>query len=470
MSSPSSSRSDSPTGPASPAIRPHADIAPISTKLLVHTNNQKRRLTDARNFSNFKMQRVDRLQKAAASQQTLSLADRTEMLDAFIDHQAAIADECDLNLNENNVAIVKLREEHKSGTPRQSSVLIFRELRKVNLSAINSRNKALSLKRTMVQQRNTLLQQFAAPSPQQYWDLLQTVLNSSIRKARGAKSDTNAYYVGQRSKADQHAFRDTAIHLLGFGRQEDKRRSGVPTYKLVWCPISGKFLPSDFITAAHIIPYSTSQQVLTSLFGAEDSDARLDNIWNTGNCLPMVSTFEKALDKAWFVIVPAPGDFEDETVSPRYQLRLNDLQVKKATVAMHDGTVLTWGALDGRILQWPTDARPRARFLYVRFAFSYFYAKQEAWLGRGGPDYYQHTGAIWASPGRYVRAGSLICLGASIGDYSLCRPLQHNLIEELAGTTPDAGQQATDQDAADELILLNAPRNDELDEFEGLST
>ncbi|KAI9788572.1 MAG: hypothetical protein M1816_006821 [Peltula sp. TS41687] len=126
----------------------------------------------------------------------------------------------------------------------------------------------------------------------------------------------------------------------------------------VRCSISGEFQPSDRIIAAHIVPSGLGPEVVDYIFGA-GSGSRLHR---PDNCLMMCKDMEEAFDNGNLVIVP---------VTPREQPLRRWKVVVTNTGSMNRALSLInfakLGELDGREVEFRTEQRPAARFLYYRF-------------------------------------------------------------------------------------------------------
>ena len=115
----------------------------------------------------------------------------------------------------------------------------------------------------------------------------------------------------------------------------------------------------------------------------------------------MLSSLEKAMDKARIAIVPA-----DETNPSARDLKVVvfDRAILKPT---GHSTGIPWAKLDGLRLEFKNDNRPRLRYLYFTFLMSMFRRRRFECTGWKSDLTRFAGGNMWASPGNWLRGSSI---------------------------------------------------------------
>ena len=174
-----------------------------------------------------------------------------------------------------------------------------------------------------------------------------------------------------------------------------------------WCPISHKYFRSEYITAAHIVPFAIGETNCNYLF-PDDDMSPTGHLMHPGNGLLMLSSLEKAMDKARIAIVPA------DEMNPSAR----DLKVvvfdRTIIKSPEDGSGIPWAKLDGLRLEFKNDSRPRLRYLYFTFLMSMFRRRRFECTGWKSDLARYASGKMWASPGNWVRGSSIRAIARRI--------------------------------------------------------
>lgn len=140
----------------------------------------------------------------------------------------------------------------------------------------------------------------------------------------------------------------------------------------------------------------------------------------------MSTMAEARMEKGLFVIVPFANDESEAEVkawhesSPkRYKLRVLDETDKmmKESIPGTD-TKIKWTDLDGRELQFRSNHRPRARYLYYSYCVSML--RRSHHQGHHETILQDHLGRkFWGTPGAYMRQTYLLAFVEEIGAQDL---------------------------------------------------
>ncbi|KAL2417633.1 hypothetical protein ABEF95_002869 [Exophiala dermatitidis] len=244
--------------------------------------------------------------------------------------------------------------------------------------------------------------------------------------------------MGKRDSTMQGRFR--ADMIQAYNSTCDK---GETTTELLWCPIRSNWFNKDTMTAAHIFGVMHGQQMMDTLFGERDEP----ELFLPRNGLIIHTAIEKKIDSGYYVIVPllpenpTPEQHHQwQTTEPKeYQLRvLNPNDPYGTKIIDTDG--ITYNDLDGKKLEFRSDFRPRARYLYFLFCVSVL---RQAWKeNREYNILRKKLGKyFWGTGGRYMMNNMLL-----------------SLVEEVGHTGADLGEIAErDQDdSGEEDIVLAA--------------
>lgn len=170
-----------------------------------------------------------------------------------------------------------------------------------------------------------------------------------------------------------------------------------------WCVISGQWRETIYVNAAHIVRYNVGEPSARHLFGPpDDKDGHL---MAAKNGIPMHEVYEKALDDARLVIIP-DGDPEKGRWKTYY---LHEADASKKSRALLIGR-----ELHGRSLQFQTEFRPAARYLYFAFCMNIL-RRQRHDVPGWWKDYLIGKEKVWATPGSYLRTSTLRRIARQIG-------------------------------------------------------
>ncbi|KAI1814759.1 hypothetical protein GGS20DRAFT_546685 [Poronia punctata] len=186
-------------------------------------------------------------------------------------------------------------------------------------------------------------------------------------------------------------------------RQEGWRKALFQAYDaehssgLSWCPITGFWVPTASLTAAHLVRYNVTEPAAVHLFGpANGPDG---HIWSLRNGILVSSFYEAMLDDAKIAIVPT----KDE---------------KDLMVTVLDPTNQLPGGLHGRVLKFRSDHRPAMRYLYFNFAINILRRQRHEVKGWWRDRLAHIDTRFFATPGKWVEETTLRTLATRIGHLS----------------------------------------------------
>ena len=169
--------------------------------------------------------------------------------------------------------------------------------------------------------------------------------------------------------------------------------------------------------AGHFFPWKHGQDVMNAIFGQTDDNSELMKAENA------ILWFEEAQERfssRQFVIIPDIPDNSDQGQIERweaspirdYKIRILNPQSKSMSAKILR-TNKRWNDLDGTKVEFRSDWRPRARYIY----FSYCCAMvAEAFAGRHLMVSKNELGApYWGTPGRYMPKNMLLGFVENLG-------------------------------------------------------
>ncbi|MCJ1368333.1 hypothetical protein MMC16_007475 [Acarospora aff. strigata] len=164
-----------------------------------------------------------------------------------------------------------------------------------------------------------------------------------------------------------------------------------------WDPILHRWVDKDEgFTAAHLFPYRLGRKCMEEVFGEESAN----DLFSYRNGLMLPSWFERKLDKGLVVIVPK-GELSERC----WRIKVLDKLI------FNEERPVSWAKLDNRELEFRSDTRPAARYLYFLYAIAILKMTKKG--KRAWQD--DHGQYIWATQGRYIRKNVLISLGEATG-------------------------------------------------------
>ena len=113
---------------------------------------------------------------------------------------------------------------------------------------------------------------------------------------------------------------------------------------------------------------------MDQLFGRDDNDR--EELFEPENGLMMLADAEKRIENGWMVLVPdVPADATTAQLDTWSKVKVKEYKLRvlcpenanmKQYIDHISGRV--WNDLDGQRVQFRSDHRPRARYLYWQFA------------------------------------------------------------------------------------------------------
>ena len=172
---------------------------------------------------------------------------------------------------------------------------------------------------------------------------------------------------GPRDTSAQSNFRKKLEFACNSKHPNDK-------HDLYWCPITSAWVPAYGIRAAHIFPYSCGQIAMDQLFGRDDENR--EELFEPENGMMMCVDAEKRIENGWMVLVPdVPDDATTAQLNAWSNAKLKEYKLRVLCPEKADmkrwldiSETSNWNDLDGQRVQFNSDHRPRARYLYWQFA------------------------------------------------------------------------------------------------------
>ncbi|KAL9026567.1 MAG: hypothetical protein Q9196_004785 [Gyalolechia fulgens] len=201
---------------------------------------------------------------------------------------------------------------------------------------------------------------------------------------------------GQRDGKLQSAFRADLIQ-----RQNSSHPD--PDKELLWCPIVSDFRESTASPAGHLFSWKAGPEAMNAIFGEQDTS----ELFKAENGIVWSQGAEDRFSAGHFCIVPdIPDDpttnqmqaWESSAVK-EYKIRVLNpdapMMVKKV-----GATETKWFELDQKRVEFRSNFRPRARYLYFAYCEAMLkraYAGKHAEVARA-----EAKKRYWGTPGRYV--------------------------------------------------------------------
>ncbi|KAL8920251.1 MAG: hypothetical protein Q9172_004579 [Xanthocarpia lactea] len=211
-----------------------------------------------------------------------------------------------------------------------------------------------------------------------------------------------------RDTSDQSNFRAALIQLC------NSEHPAVHNDRL-WCPIVGAYLDEKNVVAVQIFPYAGGQTAMTELFSRPDGK---DELMAPQNGLLINSYAEWYLANGWMTIVPdlsanaTNGEVDAWTKADikEYKIRVLDADNPKMKTWLpvgapphHTGRERHWWELDGQKLEFKSDFRPRARYLYWSFAVALLRHSYQRKHSEHNPIEEQINKRFWGTGGPWIR-------------------------------------------------------------------
>ena len=246
-----------------------------------------------------------------------------------------------------------------------------------------------------------------------------------------------------------------------------------PLHNELWCPILGHFFPSRNMRAAHIFPWAEGQPAMDEIFGREAATAGELNEVEDG--LMLYEYAEERLEYGDLVLVPdirdAASDQEidawHESEPKDYKIRIMNPEAKGMN-QFHPGTEprKTWNELDGKRVQFSSDHRPRARYLYWQYCKTML---RQSWKDnpvKAKDVLVQERGKkFWGTRGPYMKKRMLLAFVEQLGhDHGAL--MENALVESEADNIPESDPSALLLASAD-IRQSHRKYSEEWDEEEG---
>ena len=250
--------------------------------------------------------------------------------------------------------------------------------------------------------------------------------------------------LGRRDPSLQSKFREALF--------EKYRPKNPEMPNTVWCPLSGGFVQlNESFKAAHIFPYAGGQDMMDKIFGRQENQE--PEMFSPENGLLLSDTAEKLMGSGLITLVPniSPDATDDEvrgwteSAPKSYKIRILDktsvkVQEKIGIFFTPQDEVPTWLERDGKVVDFRSDFRPRARYLYWHFASAMI---KEAWSGKKPPSSHnilvkkEFGRQYWGTRGPWIRKKYLLGFAQHLGhavewDELTDAYQAHNLDEEVS--------------------------------------
>ena len=219
---------------------------------------------------------------------------------------------------------------------------------------------------------------------------------------------------GRRDSSLQSKFRQDLIEL-------SKARNPLPQMRnFLWCCVTRQWLPEESVTAAHIFAYHHGQDVMDAIFGKDPKNT--NSLFSAENGLLMSTQAEAKFDKGYMVIVPAlPDDASLDAINEwhtsskkNFKIRVVDPKGHLMDTLISQQEQRTWSDLDGQLLTFQSNFRPRARYLYYHYCCAML---KKAWVTpSSGALLRDELGKrYWGTPGPYLRKAMLLAFVEEMG-------------------------------------------------------
>jgi HNH endonuclease len=266
-----------------------------------------------------------------------------------------------------------------------------------------------------------------------------------------------------------------AINSTGPGKRDSRTQSNFrsalldnynarhPEENWVWCPILGGWRFSTDIVAGHIFPYMHGQATMNAIFGK----MRHDELFSPRNGLIISKEVEEYFDSGKIVIVPdlSPKPSITQILAwsrsqpRRYKTRIIDPTWAKLDRLINPCSNTTWRYLDNKPLEFRSDFRPRARYLYFHYCVQILRRAWQCGTGEGAVlslrDELNHL--YWGTVGKHLPRNMLRAFVEELGgqyqellDGASCPSGEANLLLHTAAAQIKFEQGDNDTDDIEE--------------------
>ena len=243
---------------------------------------------------------------------------------------------------------------------------------------------------------------------------------------------------GPRDTSAQSNFREKLENACKSKHPDDRHDN------LHWCPITSSWVDAGSIRAAHIFPYGAGQTAMDQLFGRDDNDR--EELFEPENGLMMSMGAEKRIENGWMVLVPdmpadattAQLDTWSKAKVKEYKLRVLCPENANMKKYLDITEARVWNDLDGQRVQFRSDHRPRARYLYWQFAIALLRKALQSDHKKNNPVAAELGKRYWGTGGPWIRRKYLLAFTEYLGH----EVEWENLLE--AATEPEDDDNETD--------------------------
>ncbi|KAL9594473.1 MAG: hypothetical protein Q9219_007022 [cf. Caloplaca sp. 3 TL-2023] len=264
-------------------------------------------------------------------------------------------------------------------------------------------------------------------------------LISGVHATKGGCSAGSLVGQGQRDDDEQSAFHEGLVKACKSEHPDERSAE-------LWCPILGSY--NAAYVAAHIYPYGGGQLGMDQLFGRPEGEPELFSIKNG---LIMSVEAEKRISNGWIVLVPdlmetaSAQELYDWTISEpkEYKIRVLDSNNKLmkmflplgAPTHQPSGSRRCWWELDNQPVQFLSDHRPRARYLYWQFAVSLLRKAYNVKHREENPIAGEFGKRFWGTKGPWIRKKFLLGFVENLGHEIPWENLLEAAAEDEGGET-----------------------------------
>ncbi|KAH7143761.1 hypothetical protein EDB81DRAFT_796317 [Dactylonectria macrodidyma] len=193
---------------------------------------------------------------------------------------------------------------------------------------------------------------------------------------------------------------ESLSYYIGSGADHTGRRETV-----IWCHISGMWHMSDYVKAAHIVPFFLDNDSISEMLFSK----RAQSLRRAGNSLLMSKRIKSWFDSYHIVIVPVDAT-EDPIRRWRTDVISPSLRNTEYAPPNQSTSQFTGKGLDGKELVFLNENRPVARFLYFHFVMALVRIRnieRQGWKTAWARYYEQRP---FPTPGKYLRQSMLLAL------------------------------------------------------------
>ena len=207
---------------------------------------------------------------------------------------------------------------------------------------------------------------------------------------------------GRRDATEQSNFRQDLMIKMG-------SKYNSPIKETFWCPVTRDYW--DTVTAGHFFPWKSGEATMEAIFGGSESGE--SEMFKAENGIIWSAHAEERFEAGYFVIVPdivdQPTQQQVDTweASDPKEYKIRVLNPKHSRMRMEiRNTNKIWADLDNERLEFLTNFRPRARYLYFAYCAAMLrrsYAGKHFDVSRA-----ELKKRFWGTPGRYMLEGMLL--------------------------------------------------------------